>query len=74
MGDAADMIIDGTVDEITGELIDGESPGYPRRKRTYMNPVFQECPKCGKRCRGEQGVRDHIAAKHAGGDCRDIPC
>ncbi len=30
MGDMADAIIDGLFDEQTGELIDGEAPGYPR--------------------------------------------
>ena len=31
MGDIADMMIDGTLDYETGEYIDGNSPGYPRR-------------------------------------------
>lgn len=30
MGEIADMMLDGFLDEQTGELIDGESPGYPR--------------------------------------------
>ena len=30
MGDMADMILDGTVCGETGEIIDGDSPGYPR--------------------------------------------
>lgn len=33
MGEIADMMIDGTLDWDTGEYIDGESPGYPRRVR-----------------------------------------
>ena len=31
MGEIADMILDGFLDEETGEYIDGEAPGYPRR-------------------------------------------
>jgi hypothetical protein len=32
MGDAADMLLDGTCCEGCGEMFDdGESPGYPRR-------------------------------------------
>lgn len=30
MGDAADMLLDGTLDFHTGEYLDGNSPGYPR--------------------------------------------
>lgn len=30
MGQHADDIIDGFVDQYTGEIIDGEAPGYPR--------------------------------------------
>jgi hypothetical protein len=30
MGDIADMMIEGLLDEETGELIDGTAPGYPR--------------------------------------------
>jgi hypothetical protein len=29
MGDIADMMLDGTLDEVTGEYL-GEGPGYPR--------------------------------------------
>lgn len=31
MGEIADMILDGFLDEETGEVIHGSSPGYPRR-------------------------------------------
>ena len=31
MGEIADAFLSGLFDEETGELIDGESPGYPRR-------------------------------------------
>ena len=30
MGEIADAMIDGTLDQHTGEYIDGDSPGYPR--------------------------------------------
>lgn len=30
MGDIAEMMLDGTLDAITGEYIDGHSTGYPR--------------------------------------------
>lgn len=33
MGEYADMIINGFVDQFTGEVIDGDSPGYPRTKK-----------------------------------------
>ena len=31
MGEIAEMMLDGLLDEETGEFIDGEAPGYPRR-------------------------------------------
>jgi hypothetical protein len=31
MGEIADMMLDGFIDEETGEIIDCEAPGYPRR-------------------------------------------
>src|SRR3954471_7082308 len=31
MGEIAEMMLEGLLDEETGELIDGEAPGYPRR-------------------------------------------
>jgi len=30
MGDAAEMLLEGTLDFYTGEFLDGDSPGYPR--------------------------------------------
>lgn len=36
MGEIADMIIDGFLDEETGEYIDGDAPGYPRRIRDMV--------------------------------------
>lgn len=31
MGEIADMMLEGFLDEETGELIDGSAPGFPRR-------------------------------------------
>lgn len=65
MGEVADMMLDGTLDELTGEYIGDtnkqffgtESPGFPisyERKR---------CPICNKRCK-RGGVLPHMEAKH----------
>ena len=70
MGEIADMIIDGTLDYETHEVIDGESPGYPRtshrraKKRKNQTATFK-CPLCGKRCKAQQGVEDHKRTKHS---------
>ena len=77
MGDAADMILDGLLDEETGELIDGTAPGYPRsperdsrnrrtqnRRRRRSPPGTLPCPLCGKLCRGDAGLAEHQQAKH----------
>ena len=77
MGEIADMMIEGLIDAETGELLDGEAPGYPRSK--YGNiPGAQEpnqktgfaCDMCGKYLRTEQGLRDHVRGKHQG-FCRE---
>lgn len=44
MGEYADMIIDGTVCEGCGELIDGESPGFPRHCSQACDPYGDEKP------------------------------
>lgn len=71
MGEYADMILEGLLDEQTGELIDGEAPGYPRSKYKRLplpakvpDDYPWECPCCNKRLKSEQGVRDHMRAKH----------
>ncbi len=67
MGEIADMIIDGTLDQHTGELLDGKSPGYPRSRPRHEVPglpPMRACPDCGKKCRGQQGLADHKKAKH----------
>lgn len=68
MGEYADMILDGLVDEETGELIDGDAPGYPRRMRKarekQRTPVRPQCGMCGKRLKSKQGLRDHRRDAH----------
>lgn len=39
MGEIADMMIDGLLDEQTGEYIDGHAPGYPRTMHGKNNGV-----------------------------------
>ena len=65
MGEIADMMVEGFLDEETGEIIDGESPGYPRCKRLMgIQDTLFACRKCGKKFKTEQGVKDHTRAKH----------
>lgn len=67
MGEIADMMIEGFLDSETGELIDGDSPGYPRtmqRQKTKQRSG-PKCPECGKRLRSEQGLVDHCRDAHA---------
>lgn len=66
MGEYADMIIDGLVDQYTGELIDGDSPGYPRSKNRKKGVGEVRCQQCSKRFTTQQGVADHTAAVHGG--------
>ena len=47
MGEYADMMIEGLLDEETGELIDGTAPGYPR-SRAYGNLPGQRKKKPSK--------------------------
>jgi len=58
MGDAADMLLDGTCDEQTGEYI-GDAVGYPRtRQRGFyntMNPKYRKFPKGKKPLRTKTG-------------------
>lgn len=70
MGEIADMMIDGFLDSETGELLDGDAPGYPRSRNwgkgkfTKPSPKNTPCPRCGKKFRGEFGVRQHLLDKH----------
>lgn len=76
MGDIADMILEGLISEDTGELIDGDAPGYPR-KMAIFSPVSRktlkgrwgdisktQCPICSKHLKSELGVKQHIQDKH----------
>ena len=73
MGEYADMFIDGLVDSETGELIDGDAPGYPRspsrdkrrqQKAAVRNAKPFQCHECGKRLATLQALTDHRADKH----------
>lgn len=65
MGDAADMFIDGTLDSETGELIDGSSPGHPRRRKERDYPPRRYvCPICKRRFGTMEGREAHRKAKH----------
>lgn len=69
MGEYADMIIDGFVDQYTGEVIDGESPGYPRsksrKKRSYRKGDGDyKCEQCGRHFRSHEAVTDHTKDMH----------
>ena len=66
MGDIADLMIDGFLDCETGEVIDGDAPGFPRKQKDRKQRSMHACPYCEKLLKSEQGVQDHIAAKHAG--------
>ena len=78
MGDIADMMLDGTLDEETGEYIGDEnkrrygmeSPGFPvsyereAREAREQKPKVA-CPQCGKRVK-KAGLQMHIEAVHGG--------
>ncbi len=66
MGEIADMMIEGFLDCETGEMIDGEAPGYPRtsRKKHSGNNMGPRCPDCGKKLKSEQGLKDHRRDVH----------
>lgn len=65
MGDIADMILEGILDEYTGEYIGDfnkeifgtKSPGFP------ISLEREECPICGKKCKAN-GLPQHMRAKH----------
>ena len=67
MGEYADLFLDGILDEETGELIDGESPGHPRsptrdRRERQQKPYL--CHECSRRFATAQGLSDHTRDKH----------
>ena len=65
MGEIADMMLDGTLDELTGEYIGDinkgffgdSSPGFP------ISYEREEYPICSKKCK-QGGVLQHMEAKH----------
>lgn len=67
MGDIADMMIEGLLDEETGEYVGDinkeiygtESPGFP------VSYEREECPICDKKCK-KGGLLQHMRAKHGG--------
>ena len=78
MGEIAEMMLEGFLDEETGEVIDWASPGYPRRmsdrqqEREFRKAKpAKSCvciwPGCGHRFRPNTHYSDflvHYAAKH----------
>ena len=74
MGDIADMMLDGTLDEETGEYLGDhnlakygtESPGFPvslQRESRKRKGNRVPCPRCGKHVK-PAGLDMHIKAKH----------
>lgn len=74
MGEYADMIIEGLVDAETGEIIDGEAPGYPRTagddfaRRNRRKPKQRggpvKCPTCDAGFQTRQARDQHWRDKH----------
>ena len=62
MGEIADMMIDGFLDYETGEVLDGDAPGFPRTQAGYHGKPHQ-CKVCGKRFRTAAGRSQHIRDK-----------
>ena len=73
MGEIADMMLDGFLDEETGEVIDGEAPGYPRRMSDRNLPLRSRqvietgkdvrCPVCPRRFKTDHALAQHRADK-----------
>ena len=75
MGEIADQICSGFLDEETLEMIDGDAPGYPRsperdkrhrgaRHSRCTREKLYECKVCGKRFKTAASLQQHVAAKH----------
>jgi len=83
MSEIADMMIEGLIDSETGELIDGDSPGYPRsvnwpgsvsfgrqKKKSYKpGPVVSGKVQCPQCSKRVKaaGLKDHLRDKHGVG-------
>jgi hypothetical protein len=71
MGDVADMMLDGTLCQICGVYLEGDA-GYPRTcdachrdsERPAPRTEKVACSVCGRKV-SEQGLLDHMRAKHA---------
>lgn len=70
MGDIAEMMLDGTLDSVTGEYL-GEPCGYPRslsRPETMGQIRDAEkpygCPECPRNFSTADGRDRHVEAKH----------
>ena len=66
MGDVADMILEGFLDSVTGEVIDGDAPGYPRTEEVDYRPGRKrhKCPTCGKKFGRPGPLSQHRRDKH----------
>ena len=75
MGEIAEMMLEGLLDEETGEYIGDqnkarygmESPGFPisyeREARESTSPEFV-CDICGKKLKSRRGILQHQRDKH----------
>jgi hypothetical protein len=77
VGEIAEAMLEGFIDEETGEVIDGEAPGYPRsrsRSECVIDPFLERiaqvdrprtvpCPGCRKMFHNEFALNQHRAAK-----------
>jgi hypothetical protein len=71
MGEIANMVLDGILDEETGELIDGTATGYPRRmmdaaevsrlgnQAAVRTRLPFPCPGCGRSFRHKGDLKMH---------------
>lgn len=78
MGEAAEMLLDGTLCEGCGVFLGGGSPGYPRRCEGCRPPPIRldklkaalalrvSCPHCQRTFATDEGAAQHVAAKHPG--------
>lgn len=71
MGEIAEMMLEGFLDEETGEVIDGDAPGFPRRmsdgppgfaERDVRQKRDTKCPTCKRKFRGAGGLSAHRLA------------
>jgi hypothetical protein len=75
MGEIADMMLDGLLDEETGEYIGDRNkrrfghaaPGFPvsyEREQRESRAKKVTCSQCGRRVKAA-GLKDHVRDKHA---------